>query len=637
MNTSTLQIVLKAVDQASGTLQNVGKEVSTMDKHLAGTAKSLDKTGKELTTKVTLPIVALGTASVLTVAKFDDSMSKAQAIMGATAEETDKMRQAAKEWGSTTPHSASAVADAFSYFALAGYDATESIEAMPGLLALASASGLDLASSADIVTDTMSAFAMETTEAGKAADIFATAQAKTNTNVSQLGEAMKYAAPAANALGYGLEDTSALLGILADNGIKGSMAGTTFTAMMRDMTKVNKDGVNVMKDLGVEVYNAEGGMNSWQSIIEQLKDSTGDMTTEQRNMALSAVFGEQAVKGINIALGTETERINEVTDAMYNADGNAQKMADTMEDNLGGAMRELGSAMEGLLIEIGEVLAPVIRQIAELVADWAGKFKELSPQMQKTIVIVLAIAAAIGPLLMVIAFLIKAFLFIKSVLAIVGIAFTILTGPIGLVILAVVAVIAIIVLLVKNWDWIKQKSLEVWDSIKGYVYQAIMFIIKYIVFLPITIAKMISDVIAHFTGFDLFAIGRAWIDGLIKGLLNGLGPLGDTVRNLANSVQNTWKNIFGINSPSKWFQWTADMNVDGFVGEIDKRLVDVRASSDRFAEAAQPDFRGSTTTNNNSNTNNNVTFNNNFSSNIMTESDKLSFIEQFKPQLRQVL
>lgn len=461
-------------DRANQALDGVDGRMSALSKTLGTVGKKITDVGKDFTKFATLPLVGLGTAAVAVGASFSDSMSNVSAVSGATGEDLESLRKLAKELGSTTAHSASAAADAMGYLALAGWDVNQIMAATPDMLSLASAAGMDLANAADIVSDTMSAFQMEATDAGKAADIFAAASAGSNTDVKMLGEAMKYAGAAANAAGMDLAQTSAIMGVLADSGIKGSMAGTTFTAMMRDMKKNALDGTLYVEELGkefdelsqVSLYNADGSMRDMATILEDLGEATKHMTTEQRDFALGSLFGEQAIKGVNIALATGSERLNSFTEELNNSEGKAKSMAETMEDNLGGSLRSLKSAFEGMLIQISEHLAPIIQNLAGRLAELAAWFGNLTEEQQRIILIIAGVVAAIGPLLIIIGTTItmvgKAIAIFKTL----GVVFTFLTGPVGLIILAIAALIAIGVLLYKNWDEVSAFLLKSWEWIK---------------------------------------------------------------------------------------------------------------------------------------------------------------------------
>lgn len=487
---NVMEIIVRAVDQASNVLNNIGKQgeqaTKNLEKSFKNAGKAMTNAGKTLSTSVTAPLAGLATVSVATVAKFDDSMSQVAAISGATGNDLERLRDLAKDLGATTRYSASEAADAMTYLALAGYDTNQILSATPSMLNLAAAAGMDLATAADIVTDTMSGFQMSAERAGEAADIFAAASSKSNTNVEQLGEAMKYASSTANAAGMDLAQTAAILGVFADSGVKGSMAGTTFNAILRDMKNKAKDGAIAVGDMSIALYNADGTMRDLGSIMADVEQATKNMTTAQRDAALSAVFGSEAMRGVNILLATGSERYKELEQAMYNSTGASQEMAETMEDNVAGAFRAFKSQMEGIMIQIGEQLAPILRDtIIPLLSGFGEKisnlikwFAGLDEGTKRTIITILGIVTAVGPVLVIlgkvvgaIGTMIGTFSKLKTAWAAVTkvsnlFNASLLANPITWVIAGIMALIAAIVLLWKNWDTVSQWLSDSWEWLK---------------------------------------------------------------------------------------------------------------------------------------------------------------------------
>ncbi len=485
-----MEIIVRAVDQASNVLNNIGKQGGQATKNLEesfkNAGKAMTNAGKTLSTNVTAPLAGLATVSVATVAKFDDSMSQVAAISGATGNDLEKLRDLAKDLGATTRYSASEAADAMTYLALAGYDTNQILSATPGMLNLAAAAGMDLATAADIVTDTMSGFQMNAERAGEAADIFAAASSKSNTNVEQLGEAMKYASSTANAAGMDLAQTAAVLGVFADSGIKGGMAGTTFNAMLRDLKGANAEGKLAIEGTTIALYNQDGSMRDLGAVMADVEKATEGMTTAQRDAALSAIFGEQAIRGANILLATGSERYKELEQAMYDSTGASQKMAETMEDNVAGAFRAFRSQMEGIMIQIGEQLAPILRDtIIPLLSGFGEKisnlikwFAGLDEGTKRTIITILGIVAAVGPVLLIVGKIVAAvgtiigiFTKLKTAWAAVTTVSnlfnaSLLANPITWIIIGIMALIAAIVLLWKNWDTVSQWLSDSWEWIK---------------------------------------------------------------------------------------------------------------------------------------------------------------------------
>lgn len=547
----------RTADAAQRATSAISRNWNNVSQGMANAGKTLSSTGKNLMTKVTLPIVGLGSAAIYSGAKFNDSMSKVQAISGATGEDLDQLREIAKELGRTTAHSASAAAEAMSFLALAGWDTAQILEATPHMLSLASAGAMDLAQAADIVSDTMSAFQMDASEAGAAADMFAAASSGSNTDIGQLSEAMRQAGASADAAGMDLAQTSAVLGVLADSGIKGGRAGTTLTAMLRDMRGAAEDGVLSIGDMAIEIYDAEGNMRDLGLIMAGVEQATQGMNTQQRDAALGAIFMEQSIRGANVMLATGSERYFALEGAITNSEGAAASMAETMEDNMGGAMRGLKSATEGLLITFGETMEPTVRSLTESLTKLTLWFSNLDESQRKTIITILAVIAAIGPIVWVIGKVLivvsKLMLFLTKLWGVVSWVFgwimvavkvlaAIFSVSVGWIIAIIVALIAIGFLLWKYWDqimgalgvawgWFTSIVSDGWDFIKSLFWGGIEFI----------------------KSLNLLQAGKDLINGLITGVTERAKAAVDAVKNVASGMADTVKGFFGINSPSKLF------------------------------------------------------------------------------------
>jgi TP901 family phage tail tape measure protein len=354
--------------------------------------------GRTMTTKVTLPIVGLGTAALKAGMDFQASMSEVKAISGATGKDFKSLEDKAKEMGKTTRFSASESAQAMKYMALAGWDTKQILDGIPGVLHLAAAGNMDLAQASDIVTDTMSMYGMKAEEAAHASDVFAFAQANANTNVEQMGEAMKYAGPVANSLGISFEDTASAMMVLADSGLKGSIAGQAFASSLGRLAKPTKQMKGTMKELGLSFFDAEGNIKPIPKIIGELEKGTKGMTKEQKSAALTTLFGAEAYKHWAVLLEGGSKKLQKNTKDLEKSDGAAAKMAKTMQDNAKGSTKNFMSALENLAIVASEHLLPPITDMIDKLTVWTRKFGSLSPTTQKATLAIVGLAAAIGPL-----------------------------------------------------------------------------------------------------------------------------------------------------------------------------------------------------------------------------------------------
>lgn len=370
---------------------------------LGSIGAAAETAGRALTLGVTAPLMTAAGAAIQTGMQFDASMSNVYGLMSSlnlSQAQMDALRDTAREMGATTKFSASEAADAMGYMALAGWDDAQVIAGIPGVLNLAAAANMDLAKASDIVTDTMTPFGMAAKRAGEAADVFAYAQANSNTTVEALGEAMKYAAPTADAFGMSLQDTAAAMGVLANAGIKGSQGGTTLNAMLRDMKKNAKNGAIAIGKTKVALTNADGSYRSYAAIIRDIDKATSSMTASQRDAALGAIFGDESLKGILATLKQGPDALDAMTEGMYACGGAAEDMAATMGDNLKGDLAILESGAQDMAIALSDWLMPAARGVVQGITDMIGKFNALDDGTKNTIFRIGAMAAAAGPLLL---------------------------------------------------------------------------------------------------------------------------------------------------------------------------------------------------------------------------------------------
>ena len=370
---------------------------------LGSIGAAAETAGRALTMHITGKLLDVGQAALQVGMNFDASMSNVYGLMSSlnlSQAQMDALRDTAREMGATTKFSASEAADAMGYMALAGWDDAQVIAGIPGVLNLAAAANMDLAKASDIVTDTMTPFGMAAERAGEAADVFAYAQANSNTTVEALGEAMKYAAPTADAFGMSLQDTAAAMGVLANAGIKGSQGGTTLNAMLRDMKKNADNGRIAIGKTKVALTNADGSYRSYAAIIRDIDKATSSMTASQRDAALGAIFGDESLKGILATLKQGPDALDDMTAGLYACGGAAADMAATMGDNLKGDLAILESGAQDMAIALSDWLMPAARGVVQGITDMIGKFNALDDGTKNTIFRIGAMAAAAGPLLL---------------------------------------------------------------------------------------------------------------------------------------------------------------------------------------------------------------------------------------------
>lgn len=307
--------------------------------------------------------------SVNSFQDFEAMMSQVKAISGATGQAFDDLTAKAQEMGATTKFTATESAEAFNYMAMAGWKPQQMIDGISGIMSLAAASGEDLGTTSDIVTDAITAFGLTAGDAGHFADVLAQASANANTDVSMLGESFKYVAPVAGAMKYSIEDTSLALGLMASANVKGSMSGTALKTSIANMVKPTNDMAEAMDKYGISITDGEGNLKSLKGVIDNVRGSLGGLSRDEQTAVASTIFGKEAMAGMLAIVNASEEDYNKLSNAIYNANDAAEGMADTMLDNLKGSFTLMQSAIEGTENAFGKRLSPYLRGIAGGITD----------------------------------------------------------------------------------------------------------------------------------------------------------------------------------------------------------------------------------------------------------------------------
>jgi TP901 family phage tail tape measure protein len=326
--------------------------------------KGLKATGAILAGTATA-IGAIGAASVKVGSDFEASMSKVAAISGATGDDLKALTDKAKEMGATTKFSASESADALQYMAMAGWKTEDMLNGLEGIMNLAAASGEDLATTSDIVTDALTAFGLSAEDSTHFADVLAQASSNANTNVGMMGETFKYVAPVAGALGYTAEDTALAIGLMANSGIKASQAGTSLRSVMSRMAKPTKEVQGAMDKLGVSLTDSNGNMKSLNEVMGDLRNGFAGLSEAEAAEMAAALGGQEAMSGLLAIVNASDDDFDKLSDAIYSCDGAAKRMADTMNDNLQGQITILKSGLEGLGISLYENMEAPLKEVVK--------------------------------------------------------------------------------------------------------------------------------------------------------------------------------------------------------------------------------------------------------------------------------
>lgn len=296
--------------------------------------------------------VAAGTAAINAGKSFEAGMGEVQAISGASRKDLEALTNKAKEMGATTKFSATQASEGLKYMAMAGWNSQQMIDGLPGVMNLAAASGEDLGTVSDIVTDALTAMGLKASDSAHFADVLATAASSSNTNVAMMGETFKYAAPLAGTLGYNIEDLSQAIGLMANAGIKGSQSGTSLRSILTRLASPPSDAAKAMEKYGISIKNSDGSMKSLMEVMENMRDSLQGLPEDEKAAAASALGGQEAMSGLLAIINASESDFDNLSKAIDNASGAAQDQADIMNDNLQGALYELGSAAESAGIEL---------------------------------------------------------------------------------------------------------------------------------------------------------------------------------------------------------------------------------------------------------------------------------------------
>ena len=492
---------LRDLERQAGQSAVALQKISATGEKLKTVGDNISSAGQNLL-PVTAGVTALGTAAVSTAANFESSMSQVQATMGITKDAMstvngesvntmDTLSALAKKMGSETAFSASECAEALNYLALAGYDTQQMCDTLPTVLNLAAAGDIDLAAASDMVTDAMSALGMGVDEAGTMVDQMAKTASTTNTSVAQLGEGILTIGATAKTVKGGTAELNTALGILANNGIKGAEGGTHLRNVILSLQNPTDKAAACMEQLGLDVYDSEGNMRSLNDILGDLNTSMDGMTAAEKSNIIGQIFNKTDLSSVNALLANTGTTWDDLQQSIIDSGGAAQQMADTQLDNLQGQITILKSALEGLAISFGELLMPAIKMIVGWVQQFVDWLNGMDEGTKKVITTVALLAAALGPVLIVIGKVVSAVGTIMTIVpkvagvintvktAFAALNTTMLANPIGIIIAAITALVAAFIYLwntnedfrqfwINLWENVKEVAIAVWEAIKNF-------------------------------------------------------------------------------------------------------------------------------------------------------------------------
>ena len=496
-----LQREIVETEQELRRLEQQAEQSATALQKIGATGEKLQAVGDKVSSvgqkllPVTGVVTGLGTAAVKTAADFDSAMSRVAAVSGATGSDFDKLRDKAREMGAKTKFSATEAADAMNYMAMAGWKTEDMLSGIEGIMYLAAASGEDLATTSDIVTDALTAFGLTAEDSGHFADVLAAASSNANTNVSMMGETFKYCAPVAGALGFSVEDTAEAIGLMGNAGIKASQAGTSMRSIMTNLTGDVKLSGAAIGDVTIATTNADGSMRSLSAILADCRVAFGGMTEAEKANNAETLVGKNAISGFLALMNAAPEDIAKVSGAVNNCKDAAKNMADTMQDNLEGQLTILKSQLQELAISFGDLLMPAVRSIVSGLQGMVDVLNAMPDGVKQVIMIIALLAAVLGPVLIIIGKVISAVGTIMTIVPkLAGVINTVktafgalnavmLANPIAIVIAAIAALVAAFVYLwntneefrqfwISLWESVKETAIQCWQAISAFLSQA---------------------------------------------------------------------------------------------------------------------------------------------------------------------
>lgn len=473
---------------------------ATATTKLGALGSAFQSVGSSMTKNLTVPIAGAGVAVAGVAAKFESAMSEVAAISGASGDEFQALTDKAQEMGATTKFSASESAAALKYMAMAGWDTEAMLNGINGVMQLAAASGEDLASTSDIVTDAMTAFGLSADQSTRFADVLAQTANRSNTSVALMGETFKYVAPVAGALGYSIEDASVAIGLMANSGIKGSQAGTSLKNVLTNLAKPTDQVQAYMDKLNISLTDSAGNVKPLNQLLNEMRDGFNGLTEAEKAEYAAGIAGKEGMSGLLAIVNSSQTDFDNLTEAINNSGGAAQNVADVMMDNLGGQLTILKSTLEGIAISFGNILLPTMKKVVESLQGFLTWLNGLTDGQKQLVVTIAMVVAAIGPVLLIIGKLITAVTNVIKVVNLLTPAFAALNAvmaanPVGIIIVAIAGLVAALVTLYNKNETFRNFVNTAWAQIKEVISGVVNALVT---FFTVTIPGAIDAVVAWF-------------------------------------------------------------------------------------------------------------------------------------------
>lgn len=453
---------VKGLEKAEAQMEKFSRKYKNISREFKNASKMFTDIGSTLTKSVTLPIAGAVAASIKTGAGFEEQMAKVSSISGATGNDLKELSNLARKMGKETKFSASEAAEGLQYMAMAGWDNKQMAAGLEPILNLAIASGEELGTTSDIVTDAITAFGLKAEDTAHFTDVLATASNSANTNVSILGESFKYVAPIAGAMGYSIEDTSVALGLMANAGIKGSKAGTALSNAFMRLNAPTKSVQSAMDNLNLSMLDSEGNMKPLRSVMDDLRGSMKNLSRDQKILYAEQMFGKEAAGGMLAIIDASAEDYDKLAKSIDNAQGATERMRKIMEDTLGGDWDKLKSSASEAMIQTFEMIKEPLRNALQAVTKLMDKFNSLPEETKGKILKLVGNLALVGPAILGVGKVlgkisggVEFFGKLSKDVTKAGGVFKLLLSPVGKVTLVLMALATVAFLLINNWSKVK--------------------------------------------------------------------------------------------------------------------------------------------------------------------------------------
>jgi TP901 family phage tail tape measure protein len=566
-----LQREIVETEQALERLEEQANESATAVQKIAVAGENMKDFGSKVESagKSLLPlsaaVSAVGVAGLKVATDFETAMSSVKAITGATGEEFELLREKAIDLGATTAFSSGEVAEAMTEMGKAGWSTQQILDGMSGVLDATAASGESLGSVATIVADSITGFGLAASDSARVADLLTQAANSGTIGITDLGESYKYIAPIAQSMGMSIEDVTTAISAMSMAGIKGSQAGTAIRTVLTNMAKPTDTVAAAMDNLGISITNSDGTFKSLNEIVTIMRTSFSGLTDDQKAYYATALAGKEGMSGLLSLLNLTQAEYDALSASMNNCSGVAGETAAVMQDNLQSKIEQMGGALESLAIKLADYVIPFLTKLVEKVTSAIDAFTNLSPGVQKAVLVIGGIVAAAGPVLIIVGKIISAVGTIMTIVpklasvinvvkgAFAGLNAIMAANPILLIITAIAALVAAFIYLWNNcegfrqfwidlWENIKQVAIVVWEAIKNFfvaVWEAIKSVFQ-------TVFEVIKTLVT--TYFNLYKTVIETVINVIKTVIqtawNFIKGIFETVFNVIKTIVTTYFNVY---------------------------------------------------------------------------------------------